>query len=287
MTRREYFSVRTGKHPSAGRLDLLGLKRLLLALFRQFQNDDFFQESFGFTCVDSGFIAGYAGEDVEAFFFRKLRKQNLWPIDDNIEHYSEDDLFDVIELLFDCISKGVEGNYHSWNQCGMHYSTFNKQTGQNEFRSQINEILADYSSGFSLTVQGEIVGLAPLGLVDLEEAPSPPGDPVAIHARIEAARNKFRRRGSSFEERRDAIRDLADVLEYLRPLAKKTLNSKDEADLFNLANNFGIRHHNSEQKTSYDSAIWLSWMFYYYLATIHALTRLIQKHATDPIGKSS
>ncbi|MGY2486212.1 hypothetical protein [Cupriavidus sp. CP313] len=78
-------------------------------------------------------------------------------------------------------------------------------------------------------------------------------------------------------ERRDAVRDLADVLEFLRGEAKAVLLSKDEADLFNLANNFGIRHHNKEQKTDYDASIWLSWAFYYYLATIHACVRLIER----------
>ena len=73
------------------------------------------------------------------------------------------------------------------------------------------------------------------------------------------------------------MRDLADVLEFLRPQAKLVLASKDESDLFELANSFGIRHHNQRQKTGYDSAIWHSWMFYYYLATIHAVTRLIER----------
>ena len=70
---------------------------------------------------------------------------------------------------------------------------------------------------------------------------------------------------------------MADVLEYLRAEAKKVLTSDDERDLFNLANNFGIRHHKHGQKTDYDQGIWLSWIFYYYLATIHACVRLINK----------
>ena len=53
-----------------------------------------------------------------------------------------------------------------------------------------------------------------------------------------------------------------------------------ERDLFNLANNFGIRHHNDHQKTSYDANIWLSWMFYFYLATIHVVLRK-QQQASD------
>ena len=67
------------------------------------------------------------------------------------------------------------------------------------------------------------------------------------------------------------------MLEFMRPKLRDVLPSKDEADLFNLANNFGIRHHNEKQKTVYDTAIWYSWMFYYYLATLHACIRLLQK----------
>ena len=70
-------------------------------------------------------------------------------------------------------------------------------------------------------------------------------------------------------------------LEYLRPQVKSVLTSKDESDLFNIANNFGIRHHNEAQRTDYDAGIWFSWMFYYYLATIHAVLRLLQRKRDD------
>jgi len=69
---------------------------------------------------------------------------------------------------------------------------------------------------------------------------------------------------------------LADILESLRPKLKLVLTHKDEDDLFNIANNFGIRHKNERQKTDYDP-LWLSWMFYYYLATIHFVTRRLEK----------
>ena len=45
--------------------------------------------------------------------------------------------------------------------------------------------------------------------------------------------------------------------------------------MFNIANNFGLRHHNDRQKTGYDTALWLSWMFYLYLATLHVVVRKI------------
>ena len=33
---------------------------------------------------------------------------------------------------------------------------------------------------------------------------------------------------------------------------------------------------------SYDKDIWYSWAFYYYLATIHACLRLIERHRDSP-----
>lgn len=43
-----------------------------------------------------------------------------------------------------------------------------------------------------------------------------------------------------------------------------------------MANNFGIRHFNERQHAEYD-AIWLSWMFHFLLATIHAGTRFLEE----------
>lgn len=274
-----YFSVRTGRHPTGGRLDWAGLTHLFASVYRNAYDRRLLAEVIGFDCVDAGFIHGSAGEDTEAFFFRRLRKRNLAPVDVRLGYYSEDDLFDVIELLYDCASRGVEGSgtFHSWDGCGWHYDRFDGPAGRAEFRTAVNDLLAEYGPGYELTALGEIVLRGPHGLVDLEDAPSPPGDSENVQDRLAKAVSKFRRRGVSVDERKDAIRDLADILEFLRPDAKKVLTSKDEADLFTIANAFGIRHQNPAQKTQYDRSIWYSWMFYYYLASIHATTRLIAK----------
>lgn len=52
--------------------------------------------------------------------------------------------------------------------------------------------------------------------------------------------------------------------------------SKDTNELFEIANTFGIRHHNKRQKTEYDKPIWHAWIFYCYLSTIHLCLRLIK-----------
>ena len=278
MTSRKYYSIRTSKDPNAGRLDLPLLLELFRDLFLRFEGKGYFQMSFGYNCVDAGFVPGNLGHNIDGQILRKLRKSNLWPVDERCRSYSEDDLFDILEFLHDYVAKPLDGHYHNYAGCGWHYETFDQQSGRDEFTTEVNELLADYKDGFELSKEGEILASAEQGLANLFQANLRTSDPQNIENRVQAAVLKFRRYRSSIGDRRDAIRDLADVLEFLRPKVKKILNSKDEDDLFNIANNFAIRHHNPKQKTDYDKAIWYSWMFYFYLATIHAVIRLLNKH---------
>lgn len=284
MREKPYYSIRTGKNPISRNIDLPTLLRLFRTIYNDFDYGGYFQQSLGFECADEVFIPGILGHDIEGVLLLELRKSNLYPIGIHLETYSEDDLFDIIEFLYENCSKPLEhrdhGVFNSDYLCS-HYSTFDRESGRKEYREKVNNLLRRYGNGFELTVDGEILALPEDGLEPLLEASLPQIDPENIEARVEAARRKFRRYRASLDERRDAIRDLADVLEYLRPKAKAVLIKKDEDDLFILANNFGIRHHNDKQKTEYDRAIWYSWMFYYYLATIHAVVRLIEKAKTE------
>lgn len=279
MREKGYYSTRTGKNPAGSKLDLPNLKRkkLYLTVYRSFDTRGHFQEAFGYDCVDAGEVAGSLGEDVAGAILLAVRKDDLWPMLGRLGEYAEDDLFDMIEFIFDHVAKPVEGVFHSYSNCGMHYSTFNSQEGRAEFRTALNPILAAYEQGYVLSEGGEILELPEPGLGPLTDADLPKVDPENIEERVERAVARFRRYRSSLEDRSHALRDLADVLEFLRPKLKAVITSKDEADLFNLANNFGIRHHNDKQKTGYDAAIWYSWMFYYYLATIHACQRLLNR----------
>ncbi|MBD2103934.1 hypothetical protein [Leptolyngbya sp. FACHB-261] len=277
MSNRRYYSIRTGKNPDASRYDLPILLRLFHDFYLEFLNKDYFQENFGYICVDAGEVSGNLGSDIEAQMFRAIRRPKLWPIQIRYKSYSEDDLFDVIEFLYDHVSKPVDGYFHGHNACGYHYDTFDKRTGQQEFRDVINQILYDYKEGYELSDEGEILESPEQGLEKLFTASLPTRDANNVEQRVQSAILKFRRYRSSLDERRDAIRDLADVLEFLRPQVKTVISKKDESDLFYIANQFGIRHHNEQQKQDYDKAIWYSWMFYHYLATIHACLRLIKK----------
>jgi len=274
--RRTYYSERNRMGPTGGRLDLLTIIKLFKSEYKRLEQAGYFTEAFGFWCVDLEQVDGLVGSDVEAHITYSVGRSGLWPIESAYANYSEDDLFSLIEYLFDHVSKPVSGTMHTYQGCGMHWETFDKSAGQAEFLGSMNRLLERYGDGWELTTTGEIMGRAPAGTEVLLGADLPHSDDN-ISGRVESAIAKFRLRHATKDDRRDAVRDLADVLEYLRPAAKSVLDKKDENDLFNIANNFGIRHHNSSQKTSYDTSIWLSWMFYFYLATIHAVVRLIEK----------
>lgn len=117
------------------------------------------------------------------------------------------------------------------------------------------------------------------------DAPLPTKDPD-IAQRVAGAIALYRNRGRTEADLRLAVRELFDVLEKLRPKVKEEMLSKDEGDLFNIANNFTIRHLNEKQKGNYDSAIWHQWMFYVNLSTIHVITRLMNRKARQAVGKA-
>lgn len=270
-----YYSQRTGSNPHPSGLPLKDVVDLFVRVYDQLHADGYFHEAFGYECVDAGFVSGTV-RDPNLAILLAIRKRDLWPLREHSERYTEDDLFDMIEFLFQHVSKPVDGAYHGWNDCGMHWSKFDQSEGRIEFCDQVNAVLGHYERAFELSQNGEILSRAEQGFEPIFDAKLPSED-AKVRDRVTAAVLRFRRHGSTLDDRRQAVRDLADVFEYLRPQVKTFLTSKDEGDLFNLVNNFGIRHHNDHQKTGYEAALWLNWMFYYFLATIHVLMRKMDR----------
>jgi hypothetical protein len=280
IKKRDYYSIRTGRFNTEQQFTLETLKKLFLAIYDRLKEEGYYHKYFGFLCAGTGYIHGELGSNVNAAIFLHLKKENLWPITEKIDFYSEDDLFDIIEFMTDHTSKPLDGDYHSYNNCGVHYTSFDDDSGQKRFTQDLNYILKDYNLGYEISAEGEIFTVPETGLRTLLEANVTSRDEANIKEKVETAVLKFRRHKSTWDQRRDAVRDLADVLEFLRDKAKLYMKG-DEADLFNIANNFGIRHHNPKQKTDYDQKIWYPWIFYYYLSTIHALLRIIEKNEPE------
>ncbi len=271
METRRYFSQRNNK--TNEKVSLVTLKKVFTSVFDDFESRGYFTEWFGDFRHLSG-MSGKAGENLSGYVLRKLRKEKLWPIEMRCHIYSEEDLFDMIEFLFDHISEplGPADPHEIFSPL-----RFDELSGQKEFVIEMNQFLNDYEGGYELSNKGEILSLMEPEFRPLLDAVVPTDDPENIEAKVKTAVDKYRKYGSTLNERIEAVRILADCLEYLRPKIKAVLAHKDEADLFNIANNFGIRHHNENQQTNYDKNIFLAWMFYFYLATIHACLRLINK----------
>lgn len=244
--------------------------------FEALEKELFFQEAKGYSCVDAGEVPGIWGTNPEAFFFMNIRIHDLWPISQNIERYTENAFFSVVEFLFDYVSQPENVWYHGFNQCGWHSSCYDKEKGRAKYRQEINTTLKDYQDGYELSEEGLILKIAPSGMEPMFTPVISTADPQNIDDLVKCAILKFRRLGATLDEKKDAVRTLGDVLEYLKKAGVK-LPGKDDSDIFNIINGFDIRHHNPEQKKNYDKEIWYDWLFFTSLASIRALLTLESK----------
>jgi hypothetical protein len=275
-----YWSERHHRGPKSVPLDLKQLKGLVENVLDDLWQRGFFQEALGYECVDAGTVPGTTGRDPSAWFLRTLHRDNIWPYELAISSWDEDTLLDVIEVFHDLCSQGVTGRFHSFNDCGMHYETFDRKQGHVEYRQLMNPVLSRYERPLELGPDGRLVEATPDEFRALLAAEIPEAaDRSLVERRLDDAVTLFRSRSSASADRRRAVRDLADVLEPLRSTIKTEALSKDESELFRLANGFAIRHNNREQRGLYDDDIWLRWAFYVYLATIHATLRLQARQA--------
>ena len=272
MTEKKYYSERKDIAKAAD-INFDMLKSIFLMIYENLEDDLYFQEATGYYCVDRGHVLGLFRHDIEAYIYMKLKLDCVWPIRKNIEKYDEATLFTVIEFLYDYVSEPVNKWYHQWENCGWHCSEFNKENGQIKYRAEINDILKDYNGGHRLTSDGEILEIAPTGLETLVEEIIETDEPHNIDSKIHLAVSKFSRYNATIDDKKEAVRTLADVLEYLKKEGIR-LQSRDESDLFNIINNFDIRHHNRDQQGDYDKEIWYDWMFYTFLASIYTLLEL-------------
>ena len=278
----KYFSQRAGLSPHPNGLPLKDILDLFERVYKNLDTAGYFAHAFGYGCVDAGWIDGTIG-DVELDIRLATRKDTLWPLAKLLFTAEENDLFDFIEYLYQKIAKPIKGTLHSFSDCGMHWELFDKPIGQKEFREKINAILGEYERKFQLSEKGEVLVVPEHGFEEIFEAKIPSTQPSVV-GRMESAIVRFRRHGSTRDDRRQAVRDLADVLEALKPEMARVISNKDESDLFNIANNFSIRHNNDKQKTEYDP-VWLGWMFYFYLSTIHVILRRIERAKKDAAKK--
>lgn len=294
---RSYYSQRIGRGPLANPT-INDVARALTLTIDEMWTRDYMQEWHGFTCVDAGEVQGRAAMPLAGHIEAETGWRSAWPLWDPVidpdephedpeleAQQAEDKLFDLIEYFHRHVSEGIndDGNrHHSYSNCGWHYRTFDAAPAQALFRQRMKRTLMNYRGGFRINESGQLEHTADEGLDQLIDAGLPTKDPD-IAQRVAGAIALYRNRGRTEEDLRLAVRELVDVLEKLRPELKGEMLKGDEGALFNIANNFAIRHLNDRQKGNYDSAIWHQWMFYVNLATIHVIIRLVNRKRSKPL----
>ena len=271
---RPYWSQRAGV--AGEKLSEAATMDRFVSLVERLDRDGLWAQAFGVDCPDgvgdpvdtpSDQISGLLGKHVGA---------GAWPLRESRPHWSLDDLYDLAEVLHDLASWPGAWSHHDYGGCVGHPGDFSRTCGQGLYRHQVNELFETSTLEVRLADAGEdrgrIVRFAGAGLDDIVHV-ALADPPVALGADVALAIAVFRSRSGDVASMCSAVVALAGVLEHNRSLLRRELLSKDASALFDIANNFDIRHRNANQHTDYDPAF-LEWLFYWYLATVNLVVRL-------------
>ncbi|WP_326943205.1 hypothetical protein OG439_24455 [Amycolatopsis sp. NBC_01307] len=274
--RRPYWSQRR-RAAVPSRLDISAVAREFVRTVDSFRVNGYLDQAFPAVCVDDHDEVYVDAGDV---LQQMLGIPNLrWPLQATRLVEVEDALFDVIEALHDLVARPRSRSFHSYGGCGWHYSQFAIEPARVLYRWRVNQLLDRSDLGLTLSDDGEDIGRLVAVTDDARAdlvtrlANQPPG---RASDRVRHGIALFRARGSTEHDKRSAILVLAGIIEERRQLLKDNLVRKDEGALFDIANNFALRHQDLKQQGDYDPAF-LDWIFWWYLATIELSDQLLAR----------
>lgn len=210
----------------------------------------------------------------EIFFLNHLHSRKIYPIDQYYKNYTEEELFTIIEILYDKIALYDYGK-----------NVLSTKQVKEEFANHINNILQFYDGGYFLeTISGTITkgvneALKMMLSEDLDGILDE--DPMS---KMRTAINMYYRFDSNLETKKKAINILADILEPIRYDLQNILNETYEVNknghdklIFDIVNRFNIRHNDNKQFKVYEHDIWYDWMMQYYSSIIITYYKLIKR----------
>lgn len=243
--------------------------------------------------VDKGYLDRFAGEacsdsdnDRDARISKLLPEaagaDEPWPIDVATLPDDQERLFTLIEVFHDLVARPRTRTWHDFDHDYCWYDDFDERTGQALYRWKVNDLLDQNAFDLEVADAGEDVGFL------VQRQRDPRQDLIHTTAqgasidgnedRVQHAVALFRDRNADTAAKRSACIALYGVLEIRRELVKEELLSRDERDLFEIANRFRIRHNKADQRGDYDDA-YLDWLFWWYLGTVELTNRLIARSA--------
>lgn len=108
-TTRPYWSARHGKGPTVTPLTREQVTTLFVSLIDELERKGSFQEAFGYECIDEGRVPGAFGPAISDRILMSLGHEDVWPpTATRVRVWSDDQLFDVVEFLFDHVSTGLD-----------------------------------------------------------------------------------------------------------------------------------------------------------------------------------
>lgn len=187
--------------------------------------------------------------------------------------FNDKDLkFDCLEVIFEALPTAAEVEEAGAKE---HLLENPRET----FRELLNPDLGFGSDPHEMLTNGEIVPRLLADQHELVESPTPETVPDEVAARFEHAKAEFLRRGATLEAKRAALTELAGLIEHYKKTIDSNWVSKDENALREIANNFGFRHSNDNQKTDFDKAIYYDWVFQVFAASVLASMRVEDRRA--------
>jgi hypothetical protein len=279
-TRPIYYAERKGPRPPRKLLDFNGLVTEVSRVVRELDTAGYFESAFGSSCVDGDNDHPAQGQRILSDLLDT--DAAVWPVPDFV--LDEDLFYSEIEALHDVVARPRSRRWHSYGH-EWDYSDFSRASGQRVYIWKINAVLERGETSLRLSNAGPDRGR-------LVETTGDPRDeliervlavPVARdRSDVEHAVELFRRRGSSRDDKRSSVVALARVLEnYRKDVLAPRLLSRDESALFQIANQFDIRHRNADQHGEYADEF-LDWIFWWYLGTIELVHRLLVRPTPSP-----
>lgn len=281
---RPYFTARQAPaavRPAPGAPDHEGARRSWVVAVHQFQQRGYLDRVAPHWCVDGDDDQVQPDEALNTVVSNRLGARpgdRFWPLDP--QAWDGDTFFSLVEIFHDLVARPRSRWYHSFSHCGWHYSNFVVDPAQILYRWTVNRLLARHVIPLQLAKTGEDYGRLVHNPADGRDAllAAALDQPASIEQdKVAHAVALFRSRQASVEDRRSACVALAGVLEARRHLLKQELLPKDEGALFQIANQFAIRHHRADQHAEYDEA-YLDWIYWWYLATVELSNRLIARN---------
>ncbi|WP_460793624.1 hypothetical protein [Nocardioides pacificus] len=275
--RRPYRSQRSQPSSTSVSISLPAAVARFAGIVVDLDERGYFERAFQKDCVDDPRTI-----DPSVLIEEEIGVADLWPIPTDRLANDFDLFMDLIEVFGEFVAVPQNRSPHSYGRCGWHHRDFNVQMGRDIYLWTMNRLLDRTSLELRLATSGEdrgrlveahgdarddLVGATIEGAVDDMRSP------------IEHAISLFRRRGATTEDKRSACTTLAGVLEFRRSMLKEELFRRDEGALFQIANEFDVRHRSESQKGDYDP-IFLDWIFWWYLGTIELTDRMVSRQTS-------